>query len=476
MRSIDVAPLPLSDLESHLDEVAIRRLHDGVAAAHGLLDGRTVWTVTPSAAAEAGPAQTVAPLVGYARGLGIDARWLTLDAPAEFLAVTARLNAALHGSHGDGGKLADKQRDLYEHVLASNAENVVEDVREGDVVILHDPATAGLSRAFSQAGATVIWRCHVGATDAGEEGQRAWAFLDRYLEDADLLVASRAEYLPPYAEEERCAVVAPSINPDSPKNRVLDMDEAASVVRLTGFFDGQPPFDAVPFIREDGRPDAFRGLGDDAPSAPAAGTPVPEGTRVVTQVQRWDPLKGGLELVEAFASQIETLPSDAHLVLAGPTPDPAREPGAARTLEEITERVSTLPESVACRIHVLAIPASDREVNATIVNALQRVSAVVTQRSRVEAFGLTVAEAMWKKAAVVGSAVGGIQDQIEDGVSGVLVAADDAAGWAEAVRDLLLLSERAREMGEVAHEAVRRDYLPDRHLIEVLNVIAQAAV
>ena len=437
MRSIDVAPLPLSDLESHLDEVAIRRLHDGVAAAHGLLDGRTVWTVTPSAAAEAGPAQTVAPLVGYARGLGIDARWLTLDAPAEFLAVTARLNAALHGSHGDGGKLADTQRDLYEHVLASNAENVVEDVREGDVVILHDPATAGLARAFSQAGATVIWRCHVGATDAGEEGQRAWAFLDRYLEDADLLVASRAEYLPPYAEEER---------------------------------------DAVPFSREDGRPDAVRGLGDDAPSAPAAGTPVPEGTRVVTQVQRWDPLKGGLELVEAFASQIETLPSDAHLVLAGPTPDPAREPGAARTLEEITERVSTLPESVACRIHVLAIPASDREVNATIVNALQRVSAVVTQRSRGEAVGLTVAEARWKKAAVVGSAVGGIQDQIEDGVSGVLVAADDAAGWAEAVRDLLLLSERAREMGEVAHEAVRRDYLPDRHLIEVLNVIAQTAV
>ena len=101
---------------------------------------------------------------------------------------------------------------------------------------------------------------------------------------------------------------------------------------------------------------------------------------------------------------------------------------------------------------------------------------MVTQRSRVEAFGLTVAEAMWKKAAVVGSAVGGIQDQIEDGVSGVLVAADDAAGWAEAVRDLLLLSERAREMGEVAHEAVRRDYLPDRHLIEVLNVIAQTAV
>ncbi|WP_172119350.1 glycosyltransferase [Actinomyces faecalis] len=474
MRSIDVAPLPLSDLESHLDEVAVRRLHDVVTAAHGLLDRRTVWTVTPSAAAESGPAETVAPLVGYARGLEIDARWLTLDAPAEFLAVSARLNAALHGWHDHSGKLGDKQRDLYEHVLASNAENVIEDVREGDVVILHDPATAGLARAFQQAGATVIWRCHAGSADAGEEGQRAWAFLDRYLEEVDLVVASRAEYLPPYTEEEHCAVIAPSINPDSPKNRVLDADEAASVVRLAGFFDGQPPFDAVPFIREDGRPDAFRGLDAGAPAGVVAGVPVPEGARTVTQVQRWDPLKGGLELVEAFASQIETLPGDTHLVLAGPTPDLEREPDAARTLEEIVERVSTLPESTASRVHVLTIPTSDREVNATVVNALQRVSSVVTQRSRVEAFGLTVAEAMWKKSAVVGSAVGGIQDQVEDGVSGVLVAADDAAGWAEAVRDLLLLTERAREMGEAAHEAVRRDYLPDRHLIEVVNMIAQA--
>ena len=96
MRTIDLAPLPLSDLESHLDEVAVRRLRGGVDAAHGLLGGRTIWTVTPSAAAGSGPAEIVAPLVGYARGLGIDARWLTLDAPAEFLTISSRLHAALH--------------------------------------------------------------------------------------------------------------------------------------------------------------------------------------------------------------------------------------------------------------------------------------------------------------------------------------------------------------------------------------------
>ena len=101
----------------------------GVDAVHGLLGGRTIWTVTPSAVAGSGPAEIVAPLVGYARGLGIDARWLTLDAPAEFLTISSRLHAAMHGDRGDGGRLADKQRDIYEHVLASNADNVADEVR-----------------------------------------------------------------------------------------------------------------------------------------------------------------------------------------------------------------------------------------------------------------------------------------------------------------------------------------------------------
>ena len=109
-----------------------------------------------------------------------------------------------------------------------------------------------------------------------------------------------------------------------------------------------------------------------------------------------------------------------------------------------------------------------------MVNAVQRVADVVTQRSRVEAFGLPVAEAMWKKAAVVASAVGGIQDQIADGVDGVLVDPDDAGAWAEAAADLLRFPERAREMGMAAHESVRREFLPDRHLCELADAIDRA--
>ena len=470
MRSIDVAPLPILELESHLDEVAGHRLKGSVDAARLLLEGRTVWTVTPSTTAGAGPAETIGPLVGYALGLGVDARWLTLDAPADFERVAARLHAGIHGDGGDGGKLGDKQRDLYEHVLSSNADNVVDEVREGDVVILHDPPTAGLAKAFRHAGATVIWRCHLGGGQGGEEAERAWAFLDRYLEDVDLVVVSREEYRPPFIEPERCTVVKPSINPDSPKNRVLDLDEAWSVARLAGIFAGEPPFDAIPFVHEDGRPDAIRQM----PSLAGAGLPVPTGVRTIVQVGRWDRLKGAKELIDAFVSNLDALPDDAHLLIVGPDPDPGRDDDSAEVLGEVLDRWDLLPDSVAGRVHIAAVPTHDREINATVVNAVQRVADVVTQRSLVEAFGLPVAEAMWKKAAVVASAVGGIQDQIADGVDGALVDPVDARAWAEAAADLLRFPQRAREMGTAAHESVRREFLPDRHLCEVVGAIDRA--
>ena len=470
MRSIDVAPLPILELESHLDKVAGHRLKGSVDAARLLLEGRTVWTVTPSTTAGAGPAETIGPLVGYALGLGVDARWLTLDAPADFERVAARLHAGIHGDRGDGGKLGDKQRDLYEHVLSSNADNVVDEVHEGDVVILHDPPTAGLAKAFRRAGAAVIWRCHLGGGQGGEEAERAWAFLDRYLEDVDLVVVSREEYRPPFIEPERCTVVKPSINPDSPKNRVLDLDEAWSVARLAGIFAGEPPFDAIPFVHEDGRPDAIRQM----PSLAGAGLPVPTGVRTIVQVGRWDRLKGAKELIDAFVSNLDTLPDDAHLLIVGPDPDPGRDDDSAEVLGEVLDRWDLLPDSVAGRVHIAAVPTHDREINATVVNAVQRVADVVTQRSLVEAFGLPVAEAMWKKAAVVASAVGGIQDQIADGVDGALVDPVDARAWAEAAADLLRFPQRAREMGTAAHESVRREFLPDRHLCEVVGAIDRA--
>jgi trehalose synthase len=114
----------------------------------------------------------------------------------------------------------------------------------------------------------------------------------------------------------------------------------------------------------------------------------------------------------------------------------------------------------------------DAQENAAIVNALQRSSAVVVQKSLAEGFGLTVAEAMWKGRPVVASAVGGIQDQIEDGVSGVLLGdATDLPAYGAAVTELLKDPERARAMGKAAQERVRDDFLPVRSLMQYLDLI-----
>jgi trehalose synthase len=116
---------------------------------------------------------------------------------------------------------------------------------------------------------------------------------------------------------------------------------------------------------------------------------------------------------------------------------------------------------------------ADAEENAAIVNALQRWSSIVVQKSLAEGFGLTVAEAMWKARPVVASRVGGIQDQIADGENGILVDPDDLAGFGAAVSSLLADRNEARRIGVAAQARVRDEFLGVRHLTEYVNLLAQ---
>ena len=120
---------------------------------------------------------------------------------------------------------------------------------------------------------------------------------------------------------------------------------------------------------------------------------------------------------------------------------------------------------------------SDLEQNAAIVNAVQRHAAVVAQKSLREGFGLTVSEAMWKGTPVVGSAIGGIQDQVRDGVDGLLVDdPHDLGAFASAVRSLLDEPDRARAMGEAAHERVRDNFLADRDLGQWMELLGHLGI
>ncbi len=170
------------------------------------------------------------PLLGYARGGGADARWVVISGDAQFFTLTKRIHNHLHGVDGDGGGLGEDQRTLYEGALERNASELSGLVRPRDVVILHDPQTAGLVRSVLEAGATVIWRCHVGLDVANDIAREAWSFLRSYVTEADAYVLSRAMFAWEGLERERIAVIQPSIDAFATKNADQTAEQSTAIL------------------------------------------------------------------------------------------------------------------------------------------------------------------------------------------------------------------------------------------------------
>jgi len=200
--------------------------------------------------------------------------------------------------------------------------------------------------------------------------------------------------------------------------------------------------------------------------------PVPDGAKVVAQVSRWDRLKDPLGLLEMLDDRLDD--PALHLVLAGPdTGGVSDDPEGAAVYEEVAGAWHALGEESRRRAHLVSLPMHDVEENGAMVNAIQRRADVVVQKSIAEGFGLTVAEAMWKRRPVVGSCVGGIQDQIVDGETGCLVEDPrNLAGFAHAIERLLADPERAREMGEAGRQRVVDRYLAVERLREYVDLLA----
>ncbi|CUR57100.1 putative Glycosyl transferase group 1 [metagenome] len=442
VEEVQVAPMALQRLEPLLTTERVERLETYVAVARRLLAGRTVWNVN-STARGGGVAEMLHTLVAYAAGTGVDIRWLVVGGDPDFFAVTKRLHNRLHGVPGDSGSLDAAARATYDATLARQRAQVLERVRPGDVVLLHDPQTAGLAQTLRDRGAFVVWRCHVGLDDHNAWTREAWGFLRELVEPAQACIFSRESFAPDWVDRRWLRVIPPSLDPFSPKNTDLDDDEVERLVHRDGLV--------------------------------VEGLPLPRDDRVVLQVSRWDRLKDMAGVLDAFAEHLDELPPDVHLVLAGPeATGVADDPEAAEVLAECRARWRALPARVRDRSHLVAVPMDDLDENARTVNALQRWATVVVQKSLAEGFGLTVTEPMWKAKPVVASAVGGILDQIEDGVSGVLLRDPrDGAELAGALSSLLADADRREAMGRAAHERVRDHYLADRHLIQYVELFAQ---
>jgi trehalose synthase len=220
------------------------------------------------------------------------------------------------------------------------------------------------------------------------------------------------------------------------------------------------------YTRFDGSPGRV-----DEPAEIDQDCPLPADGPAVVQVSGWELVKDQRGLASAFAEVVS--PDHPHLVIAGPSTAGSPEEAEERVvLEELAEERRALHSDVASRIHLVQIPIDDRDDNATIVNALQRRADVVVHKPLHEAFGLSVAEAMWKGRPVIASRVGGIADQIVDGESGVLV--DDPSDGIAVAREIdLLLADpgRARALGTAASKRIAERFSVVNHLAEYLELI-----
>ncbi|HXL89519.1 MAG TPA: glycosyltransferase [Streptosporangiaceae bacterium] len=432
MHEVELTRRPIGALSNLLPPEQAARFEAAATRAGRELSGRTIWHVS-STAAGGGVAEMLHNLLGYFLDAGVGTRWLVLDADEQFFAITKHLHNAIHGlGHGDFTK---KDHKHYEKVMGRNP--VQDLVAAGDIVMLHDPQTAGLTEPVRAKGASVAWRSHIGRDYQTDASGHAWGFLRRYIEPADAFVFTRREYVPGWMDSEKVRLIPPSIDPLSAKNRELSVAECRDILGTVLSTGGGAPIADLPV---DGR--------------------------LVVQVSRWDRLKDMPGVMEGFRRAEP--PLDVHLVLAGPAvAGVTDDPEGAGVFAECQAVRTALPADIRDRVHLASIPMDDIDRNALIVNALQREAAIIVQNSLAEGFGLTVTEAMWKARPVVATAVGGIKDQITSERTGVLVQhpgnRDELAG---ALRRLLYNDILAASLGQAAHDRVRDYYLDDRQLTQ----------
>jgi trehalose synthase len=430
------------------------------AAARELLAGRVVWNVN-STAAGGGVAELLQTLLAYARGAGVDTRWSVIEANPDFFTITKRVHNHLYGTAGDGGPLGVEERRYYEKTLDANVDAIASRVKPHDVVILHDPQTAGLAPALADRGATLVWRCHVGIDEQNACSEGGWAFLRPYLEVCDGFVFHRAGFAPPFVPRDRLLVIPPSIDPFAAKNEAMQPADVVRALTYVGLLAGDAEQPPALFTRRDGTRGTLVAKADvlGTGPVPAAGCPI------VLQASRWDSQKDMSGVMRAFADHIDAM-HNAHLLLAGPdTRGVTDDPEAQRILDECLSVWVALPAATRARVHLACVPMDDADAAAAIVNALQRHASVVTQKSLAEGFGLTVAEAMWKSRPVIGSAVGGIVDQIVDGETGFLLDDPrDLDGFAALIARLLDEPAEAAHMGDLGRQRATELFLGDRHL------------
>jgi trehalose synthase len=370
LREVRVGVQPLERFRELIGADHLRNAMATGARTRRRLAKRVVWNIN-STEVGGGVAEMLHSLLSYTRSVGIDTRWLVIEGNPDFFRVTKRIHHALHGAGGDGLELGDRERRIYEETLHDNAQELAPLLRAGDVVILHDPQTAGLAPHLRDRGVHVLWRCHIGRDSPNQEVERGWEFLRPYLQDVSVFIFSRQTYVPAVCDHGRSVVIRPSIDVFSAKNRELSEANIRTILVHTGLVEGPPPEDADHgYLRDDGTPGRVERRADIV----RLGRPPHWEAPLVVQVSRWDPLKDMRGVMEGFSLLVDgSCPANAELVLAGPNVKAvADDPEGETVYDDVVRGWRELPHAVRNRIHIASLPTADVQENAAIVNALQR--------------------------------------------------------------------------------------------------------
>jgi trehalose synthase len=356
-----------------------------------------------------GVAEILYSLVLLMNDVGIDAGWRILHGSQEFFEITKSFHNALQGANLN---LSDRKKGVYLQVN----ENFSKFTHlYHDCVIIHDPQPLSLIRSYRKS-QPWIWRCHIDLTDPHKE---LWDFLKGFILKYDQVVFSSEKYFKKDLPIDQ-RLMFPAINPLSQKNRDISEKTIREHVTKVG---------------------------------------IPADKPIITQVSRLDPWKDPEGVIDVFKLVKEKV--DCRLVFCYNVA--SDDPEGLRMFHKVQKKANKLLKSR----DILFVVGN----NETLVNAIQRHSSVMIQKSTKEGFCLAVTEALWKETPVVASNVGGIPMQIKNGSNGFLLEPKDTEGFADRIIHLLKNPKESKKMGKKGKETVRNKFLITRLLSDYLYML-----
>jgi trehalose synthase len=409
LETVDVGERPLGAYRG----IAPDGILDDLAVAAKKLQGVRVIHVnaTPYGG---GVSELLRSLVPLMNDLGIVTDWKIISGDDAFFQVTKKIHNGLQGAQAP---LTPEDRDTY---LANARENARAFEERYDFVFVHDPQPVAMQALCGNSASRWIWRCHA---DTSAPNPSVWAFVRDFLTGYDAAIFTLREFVPPHFPVDALEIIPPAIDPLSPKNMPLPDSTTRQIL-------------------------AWLGVDLNSP--------------LVTQISRFDPWKDPLGVIAAYRIARAKIPR-LQLVLAGSMA--LDDPEGWEIHREIVRESRDDPQ-----LHVFSNVTGVGNIE---VNALQRVSNVVVQKSIREGFGLVISEALWKGSAVVAGKAGGIPLQMADGVGGVLV--ENVQECAEAIIQLVEDPARAKRVARRGRARVRKHFLLPRLLLNHLSLLLRLA-